>query len=105
MNSATTTKASGRRPAPARGGLKYLITAATAAVVVGGWGLIAENPVNTAGVVSAAPPAAQTTVLQSAPALTQPGRAAQPAAPQIVPATGLRPVTLPQPRIRTRSSR
>ena len=49
--------------------------------------------------------AAQTTVLQSAPALTQPGQAAQPAAPAVIPATGLRPVTVPQPRIRTRSSR
>lgn len=103
MTSATQTSAT-RRAQPARGGLKYLVTAATLAAVVGGWGLLAEplrEPVEQASAGPAvAAPAERLVAAEAGPA---PAGEAQTVAPAGV--AGLRSVTASQPVIRTRSSR
>ena len=99
-----------RAPAKAGGGLKYLVTAATVAAVVGGWGLIAAPLVEQASSnVAAVIPAAGAAGVASGPTLiVAPANGAQAAAPAQAPATtSLRSVTplMNQPVVRTRSSR
>ncbi len=103
-----------RAPAKAGGGLKYLVTAATVAAVIGGWGLIAEptaGPVEQAGagLSAAVVPAAGASAVTTGPTLAvAPASGPQPAAPAPAPMiTSLRSVTAPmnQPVVRTRSSR
>jgi hypothetical protein len=108
MTSASPTRRTGaarpQRRGAQTGGLKALVTAATLAVVVGGWAAIAA-PLSEKAVAAKAD--AQRSVLPAVEAA--PGgisvNAAQPGPAALPPTTGLRSVAAPRPVAITRSSR